>query len=274
MTASKAVAKQDTGVEIEGMTDADIEALNAGIVGQVKQEDISLPLVRLAQGLSNSVEDGIARAGEFVNSLTDENYGSEFEFVCGYFFYGKAFADKDKNFFGATAGDIIPASWPHKDAGKPFAQSDDFEDNFKRMVDNGEREWGSGPPISTTYNFVGYRPGEHGIPLRLSFMRSSAPAGQKILTLFKLSRAMWSQPFVVSSTRGESDKGTYYVAQVSQAKTPTDPVDVKAAIELARNLSNADAASFDLAGDSPEDADGGVRKGAKPVQTEDAVDIG
>lgn len=241
-------------VEIEGISQAEIEALNAGIIGQAKTSDIELPAIRLAQGISDSVADGLAKAGEFVNSLTDENYGSEFEFVFAYFFYGQAFAVKEPKFFGATTADIIPSNWPHKDAGKPFVESDDYEDNFKRLVNNGEREWGSGPGFSTTYNFIGFRPGEHDLPERLSFMRSSTPAAKKLLTLFRLDRAMWNSPYKITCKKGESDKGNYFVAEVSKIKETTAPEDIKAAIELAKTLRDADSGSFNLTGDEPDAA--------------------
>lgn len=278
MAASKEVAPTSS-TEIEGFSQAELDELNASITGQVKSSDIELPAIRLAQGISDAVADGIAKAGEFVNSLTDENYGDEFEFIFAYFFYGQALAVKEPQFFGATTSDIIPQNWPHPDAGKPFVQSDDYEDNFKRLVNSGEKEWGSGPPFSTTYNFVGYvRSEDPDRPLderlaRLSFMRSSTPAAKKLLTLFRLDRALWNSAYKITRKKGESDKGNYYVAEAAKAGKAT-PEEIQAAVNLAKTLKDADQSSFNLTGDDPDIEQPG---GAASVDVEEdtgGVDIG
>lgn len=269
MASSNAVATKDTGTEIEGFSQAELDALNAGVVGQAKSSDIVLPIIRLTQGLSKAVEDGIGKAGDFVNSLTNENYENEFEFIVSYFFYGKALSIKEPNFFGATASDRIPESWPHKDAGKLFEESDDYEDRFKALVNAGEKDWGGGPPISNTFNFVGYIPGVHEIPLRLSFMRTSAPAGQKLLTLMKMDRAMWNHPYKITSNKVNGDKGSYYVAEVERLKTASAPEDIKAAVELTRTLQQADNNSFQLHGDE----DAAASPVAKATPAEGGLDL-
>jgi hypothetical protein len=278
MAASKEVA-QTGSTEIEGFSQAELDELNASITGQVKSSDIELPAIRLAQGISDSVADGIAKAGEFVNSLTDENYGDEFEFIFAYFFYGQALAVKEPQFFGATTSEIIPQNWPHPDAGKPFVESDDYEENFKRLVNAGEKEWGSGPGFSTTYNFVGFvldpdRPDdEEPVPARLSFMRSSTPAAKKLLTLFRLERGIWNSVYKITRKKGESDKGNYYVAEVAKSRKAT-PDEIALAVPLAKTLKDADQSSFALTGDDPDIEQPG---GAGSVDVEEdtgGVDIG
>jgi hypothetical protein len=49
---------------------------------EVKAEDLSIPFLRIAQPLSPQVvEEGTAKAGDFINSATMENYGNEIKVV-------------------------------------------------------------------------------------------------------------------------------------------------------------------------------------------------
>lgn len=272
--ASTEVAEKETGTEIEGFSQAEIDALNQDIVGQAKQSDIELPAIRLAQGISDSVADGLAKAGEFINSLTDENYGDEFEIVFAYFFYGQALSVKEPPFFGATTSDIIPTNWPHKDAGKPFVESDDYEDNFKELVNAGEKEWGSGPGFSTTFNFIGFVRGaedssEEPIPARLSLMRSSTPAAKKLLTLFRMERGLWNSAYKISRKKGESEKGNYFVVEAAKADKAT-PAEIQRAVQLAKTLRDADQGSFNLTGD---EADPETQKTPAPADDGSGLDL-
>lgn len=270
------------GQAVEGFDQAELDALSADIRAEVKQSDIQMPRVVLAQGLSKVVDEGHAKAGEFVNSLTLENLGEEFEFIVSSYFYGIAYSVRNQkgqdDFFAAIPGDgrsTIPDNWPHPDAGKLFEDSDDYEDNFKALVNDGQREWSGGPPFSTTYNFVGYQVGHHDMPVRLSFMRTSSKSARKLLTLIATDTRPWDHVYRVKSIRTETDGNRYYVMDVSRGPlTPNE--DLRPSVELALNISRArkSGEAFDLDDGAEESsASSKPRKGAGPAKPDDALDL-
>jgi hypothetical protein len=255
----------NAGGAVAGYSAEDLDALSGSVTAKIKSKDFVLPGITLAQGLSQSVADGHAHQGEFVNSLTKENYGDSFEFIVAGFFYGKAYRNNDEGFFAATQSDRIPSDWPHKDAGKLFEESDDYEDRFRELIADGTIEdWGNGPGISSTYNFVGYRPGEQDIPLRISFMRTSSSAGKKLLTLIGTDQRIWDHVYKISSSREEKNKQPYFVQEVARGGSTPDE-DIKGIVELAINLKKAEAAgNIVLEGDEDAGADPKQAAPAKP----------
>lgn len=275
MAASKAVEKKQSTEVVAGHSAEELDQLAGAIKSKVKQSDIVLPLIRMVQPMSKAAEEGGAKPGDFVNSLTGENYGSEFEFIVGGHFYGVSYSNRDEDFFAAIPGGAdtrIPTNWPHPDAGKTFGESDAFEDRFKELVNNGTiSEWGEGPDFSTTYNFVGYLPGDHSMPLRLSLMKTSAPAAKKLLSLTGLDRFPWGHHYKVSSRKVEENGNRYWVAEIVRADA-TESDDLEAIVELAVSLHRASESDLVFEGDGP-DSSGGKAAEESAEETEGAIDI-
>lgn len=273
---SKAVAKKESTEVVAGHSEAELDQLSNAINATTKRDDIVLPLIRLVQPLSKAAEDQLAKPGDFVNSLTGENYGDEFNMIVAGHFYGISYSNRDEDFFAAIPGGadtVIPSSWPHPDAGKRFGESDGFEDRFKELVNSGViSEWGKGPDFSTTYNFVGYLPGQHDIPLRLSLMRSSAPAAKKLLSLLGFDRRLWDHQYTVSTRKVEDSGNRYWVAEVVRGDT-TPPDDLPAVVDLALSLHRANTSDFVLSGDESEPAGDGGGKSADVPAAEGALDL-
>src|SRR5687767_4311614 len=103
---------------------AELEAREEALVGQIKskfdRDDLILPQVRLAQGLSKAVQEGDAKAGEFVNTLTGENYGTGFGLVIVDYFKGRFYSPKGDDRSYVAIGDVAPDSWPEEYRGKHF----------------------------------------------------------------------------------------------------------------------------------------------------------
>lgn len=268
--ASKEVSKKQSEEIVAGHSAEELEQLAGAIRNKVKKSDIVLPLLRMVQPMSKAAEDGNAKAGEFVNSLTGENYGSELSFIVAGHFYGVSYSNRDKDFFAAIPGGAdtrIPTNWPHPDAGKTFGESDGFEDRFKELVNNGTlSEWGDGPDFSITYNFVGYLPGDSSMPLRLSLMRTSAPAAKKLLSLTGLDRFPWGHNYTVSTRKVEENGNRYWVAEVIRGEA-TSTEDLEPVVELAVNLHRASESDLVFEGDGPE---GSRKSGATPSPAEEA----
>lgn len=272
-----AVEKKKGQEVVAGHSAEELDALAGSIKSKVKKSDIVLPQIRLVQPMSKAAEEQTAKPGEFVNSLTGENYGEELRFIVAGHFYGVSYSNRDEDFFGAIPGGadtVIPSNWPHPDAGKRFGESDAFEDRFKERLNAGEIEaWGEGPDFSVTYNFVGYRAGEPGMPERLGLSRSSAPAAKKLLSLStELDRYPWGHEYVVTSRKVEENGNKYWVAEITRGDA-VEGDDLEAIVELAVTLHHANEQDIVFAGDDPADASDKGSGKTEVVDAEGAIDL-
>lgn len=278
MAASKEVTTKGSQEVVAGHTAEELDQLAGAIKSKVKQSDIVLPLLRMVQPMSKAAEEQTAKPGEFVNTLTGENYGEELKFIVAGHFYGVSYANRDEDFFAAIPGGAdtrIPTNWPHPDAGKTFGESDAFEDRFKELVNSGQIEtWGDGPDFSVTYNFIGYLPGDHTMPLRLSLMRTSAPAAKKLLSLTGLDRYPWGHEYEVTTRKVEENGNKYWVAELVRGEA-TSSDDLDAIVELAVSLHHASEQDLVFEGDGPADSSGkgGSSAPAEAEEVEGAIDL-
>lgn len=235
MAKSKELEKKEAE-ELE-ISDAEAALISAN-QSEVDASEFVVPILKLAQPLTDEVTSGDARPGEFILSLTGESFAPPLEFVV---------AGKGKGRFKPgrngtrtlVAYDTNTVPWkddPH--FGQPFAEHPDAEEQFKARVDAGDIEWGHGPPIQTTFNYTGFVIGSD-VPVRMSLRRTSAPAARKWNTLLDavLRGRYWDQVFEVSSEQKKNDQGAFYVVTVTP-KRKTSAEEKSQAIELATALRN------------------------------------
>jgi hypothetical protein len=239
MTGDELEQSQKSGELAE--LSADEQALVEGITGKIDRSELVLPAIKLTHSLTREVQDGDVQAGLYINSLTKEVYGDDVPFVVCGFYKGRFYSDTDGNVFVAR-GDVAPSNWPEEYAGKPFADIPDAEERWKIRANEGG-EWGSGPPIATTHNFVGFVPGaESDLPLRLSLMRSSKPAADKLKTLVVSLRAPWDRVFQLRVRKGlNKQQQPYYATDIASGGT-ISPEDRQKAVELATDIRRAERA--------------------------------
>jgi hypothetical protein len=261
---TKELEKTQTDKELAPLSDEEA-ALVAGVKSNFDQNDLILPQVRLTQPLSRAVQEGDAQAGEFVNTLTGENYGSEFDLVIASYFKGRFYSDDEGGAFVA-AGDVAPENWPEKYAGQHFTDLPDAEEQYKAAANAGQHEWGGGPPIRTTYNYVGVivSEGAERVPVRLSLQRTSTPTARKINSIIDMSRAPWDKTFHVEAEQRESKGRSYHIVDVKVGR-PTEADERAVAVELARNFQQAQG-NVQLVGDEEE-------KASKPAAREGSLDL-
>lgn len=260
--ASTEIEKPDAAGELAPLS-AEEQALVDATKAKVSADRLILPAVKLTQGLTKEVAEGEVSQGHFFNALTKQDYGDSIELVVCGLFTGRFYSDEDNKAFAAR-GDVAPSNWPEEYANQRFVELDDAEERFKELVNEGKREWGSGPPISTTYNFVGLIVGdENPLPVRVSMMRGNTPAAAKIETLIKVARAPWDKVFTLTAAKRTSQKGqTFFGIEVGQGG-PTPPEVRQAAVRIATDFANAEAAGqVELAGDESEDGGKAARKKA------------
>lgn len=232
------VAEESTELVEISAEEAELIAANQA---EVDASEFVIPILKLAQPLTDEVSSGKARPGEFVLGLTGESFPAPIEIVVagkgkGRFRPG----GNGKRTLVAYDTPTVPESWsddPH--VGQPFSEHPDAEEQYRAAVDRKEIPWGSGPPIQTTHNFTGYIVGSD-VPVRLSLRRTSAPAARKWGTLLDavLNGRYWDKVFVVGSElQKNADGQPYYVATVELGRASTAEEKQKA-IKLAMALRN------------------------------------
>ncbi len=233
-TELEKVAETTTDVELLSPEE---EALIAANQSEVDASEFVVPILKLAQPLTEEVTSGTARPGEFVLSLTGEAFEAPFEFIVSGKSKGRFLPGK-KGARTLVADNTLIVPWKDDPFyGKPFAEHPDAEEQYKARVDAGEIEWGSGPPIQTAFNYTGYIVGSQ-VPVRISLRRTSAPTAKKWNTLLDavLRGRFWDQVFTVNSEQKKNDSGAYYVATVTGPGRKTTPEEKKQAIALATAL--------------------------------------
>jgi hypothetical protein len=235
--------------ELQSLIDADR--------AQEADDALSVPLLKVGQGLSKAVQNGKVANGQFYNTLNFETYEQPVPFVVASYERGRFWSPEGENRgFRAPHQGVIP--WAdHPDYGKTFAESGDTEENWTT-------EWKQQrPPISTTYEFTGLIVGASEIPVRLSLMSTSAKTGKTLRQLLRLDRQPWDHTYNLTASRREGRKGDYYVVEVEQADKPDEAVQLQAAkLYLAVKRQGAEAVDGDEAPATPA-----------PAARGDAIDI-
>lgn len=195
------------------------EALAKGALAAVDTSKLTFPVIKLTQQLTKEVAAGDIESGHFLNTLTGEDYGDAVDLVISHYYVGRFYSPKGEDNVWVANGPIAPSSWPDKYKDQPFADIPDAEENFKARANAGEIPWGSGPPITTTHNYIGFVPDQPELPVRLSLMRTSAPAADKINTLLLFGGGTpWSSVIhLEAKLKTDRQDRPYYVVQASQA---------------------------------------------------------
>jgi hypothetical protein len=202
-----------------------------------------VPILKVCQALTKEVKEGDADAGEFLNTLTGESYGTAVEFVIADAQRGRSASSKDGRYFVAIGTDTIPESWKdlvgEEFVGTPFAEYPEAEEQYKSRVNRGEIKWEKGPQVSTTYNYTGFVLSDdedsEPMPVRIAFLRSTKKAHDKIQTLKKTTmrnKPYWDAVFKFSTQEEAFGRNTAYVVQVNKTRATT-PKEKALAAELA-----------------------------------------
>ena len=228
------------------------------------ETDLVVPVLKVCQSLTAEVVEGDAKAGDFINSLTQENFGSEVQLVVSAYQKGRFYSDKDTGRAYAAQGPIAPDSWPEEFAGKPFTEIDEAEERFRELVNADKIEWGTGPSISTTHNFIGMVVGSE-VPVRLSLMRTNNGAARKLKTMLRFAPAPWDNVFILKTEAQRSSRNEPFQSVVVKqgGKTTAEQREAAVAIALAVKSDRVSDADAQVIEDAP----------AKPKKSKDALDV-
>ena len=226
--------------------------------------DLVVPVLKICQSLTAEVVEGDAKAGDFINSLTQENFGSEISFIVAAYQKGRFYSDKETGRSYAAIGPVAPESWPEEFAGKPFSEIDTAEERYRDLVNAGTIEWGNGPAISTTHNFIGLV-GDSPVPVRLSLMRTNVPAARKLQTMLRFSQAFWDNVFTMKTEAKRSSRNEPFQSLVVKQGGKTTGEQRTAAVQVAMAVKSGGVpeAAAEVLDDKP----------AKPKKSADALDV-
>ena len=184
-----------------------------GIAGNITTSDLRLPRVALLQALSPMVTADQAKAGQFINSLTQEVLVEPVVFTPVFIF---------KN---------VIKYRPRTEGGGIIYKTMDFTPEVVKDV-----SWdGTNKPVATQFiNAVTLVQGQD-IPLIISFCNTSFKTGQDLLTLVQLSGQAWKYNYILEANKVSNSKGTFYVLRVKRGKL-SDADTVIAAASLYENV--------------------------------------
>lgn len=237
--------------EIVG-TDAEAELSRQAGAGLDEQP--VLPLINLSQGLSKVVQEGEVPIGHYFNALTGYDYGDSLEFVVAYKTKGRFYSDEEAGTFVAF-GEVAPNNWPERFAGKRFDELPEAEEVHSARANDPDDsfEWGKGPAIQTTWNFVGFVPGEDQ-PVRFSFKSTAKAAAKKIHSITDWAPSLWANVVKLSVRKTTNKRDQDYYVPVAAQGRATEPEERQRAITLAQTIQGAfDRLQF--VGDSDERAE-------------------
>jgi hypothetical protein len=179
----------------------------------LEREDITLPRIKLAQAMSDEVSNGNAAPGEWLNTLSGQSYGTQFEFV-------PISVWKSRTYFAENRDD------------SPICRSADAFtsiDGHKCLIEcphNKAWEWVNGTPPRCTmgYNYL-VMPIVDTFPAITTLMKTSFKAGKALNTLLIAARCpAWHWVYEFYSVKESNPRGTYYVAAVRKKIEDGKPV--------------------------------------------------
>lgn len=234
MSAGTELERTDEGA----LTPAQIEELEAQAAGQkrdqLRDERVGVPILSVVQGTSKNPPEG-AKNGDFYNALTGDVFGADIDLLVVTYHRGRFFVEKDANgkrtgrTFAAGTDPVVPQFWPDQFKGRVFAELPEAEERYAEMANDGQIEWGSGPPIQTTYNFTGFvvRPeleDAEPFPVRLPVKSTSAKAGKAIIRALAPLRNYWQRSVRLTTDRKTNAAGEpfYAVEFEGFADAPSD----------------------------------------------------
>lgn len=177
------------------------------------REDLTLPRIKLLQAGSDEMASSSASPGEWLNTLSGQSYGTQFEFV-------PISVRKSRTLFAENRDD------------PPICRSaDSFVsiDGHQCLIEcphNKAWEWINGTPPRCTmgYNYL-VIPIVDTSPAITTLMKTSFKAGKALNTLLVAARCpAWHFLYEFYSIRESNQKGSYFVAAVRKKIENGKPV--------------------------------------------------
>lgn len=232
----KVEKKETTAMVVKEKTSMSIVNADMGFEN-FTADDMVIPRLRLLQPMSDSVVAGDAKPGEFQDSLTLDNLGTQVEVVLLKMQNGAVmFADKDSGEEGVVCRSMngIESMDGNKCSDCPYGE-------YHLKDWNGENP----PKCSTTKDFTVVTrkslSGEENRPMMLTFRRTSFKTGKSLATMAMFTgKHISATPYIMYSEKGKSAKGAHFVIKAKKSPTPLTEDEVQSALNWARVVRMAD----------------------------------
>ena len=179
----------------------------------LEREDITLPRIKLLQAMSDEVSNNNASPGEWLNMLSGQSYGTQFEFI-------PISVWKSRTYFAENRDDS-----PICRSADAFTSIDGHQCLIECQHDKAW-EWKDGAPPRCTlgYNYL-VIPIVDTFPAIITLMKTSFKAGKALNTLLVAARCpAWHWVYEFYSVKESNSRGTYYVAAVRKKIDDGKPV--------------------------------------------------
>jgi len=175
----------------------------------VRKEDLQLPRLKLLQALSPEVADGKGKAGDILNSLSDQNYGNELTFIPIISSYSRVYwesKERDAEILCSSDDGLVPS--PRVE--NPPAESCATCPNSKFQKD--KKTGKENPPLCTEfYNFPVLVNGRE--PAGLAFSRSKINVAKRMMSKAVYAGKgmdLFGLKFKLRTKSERSSKGDYF----------------------------------------------------------------
>ena len=205
-----------------------------------------LPYLKLAQPMTKEVQDRQVEAGQYINSLTGEVYGGEFEILpLGYFHWRRLF-DEERT-VQCASNDAITGygdpgglcrncffSWWHVERnGLPKMKIDNIGTFRSKKEDKL-----IAPPCNEQHVFVVMiLQAQLAVPSALVFQRTSFGLGERFGSLVAMAPS--DTVYRLYTSKQESKKGTWWLPQFKMARRATAD-EIAEMLKIRTSISNAE----------------------------------
>ncbi len=223
MAKGKEVAvKEASPLAISGL--ADLQS-DGGFVS-VRKELIKIPRLQLGQAMSDAVQAGVGKAGEFISSVKVQNYGTSVKIIPILISESAALMEKNTKKVLCTSSDLI-----HNKEGKsckecPYGQY--------------WNDWNmpEPPQCKTSIDVVCIVNDEFDMPQVLSFRKMSFKAGKALvnLTMHDKYKVPFGSQYELKSRLDTKDDYKFYVIEDSISKQDLTEEQLAKVIPIARQM--------------------------------------
>jgi hypothetical protein len=221
MTTKQVVRKEVGAVAVPGLEELQKEA---GFI-EVRQELMSIPRLQLGQAMSDTVQAGLGKVGEFVSKVKGKNYGSSVKIIPILVSESAALMEKGTKKLICKSNDTktntngVPCvKCPHK--------------QYWGNWDNGS------PECKTSIDVVCIVEDEFDMPQILSFRKTSFKAGKALLNLTKYDKykVPFGSQYTIKSAVSTKDDHKFYVIEDSMTKEQLTEQQLANILPMAKKL--------------------------------------
>ena len=201
--------------------------------GSMSPADLVMPRIKIAQGLTAEVQDGKAKSGDILNSVTGENYGNTLNLVVLNYQKGQLYMVTGVGVQCRSSNGVVGVGNP----GGACASCS-------------LRAWGDGvPPLcSETHNYLVLLPEPLEVGM-LTLQKTATKAAKLLNSMIVMNKqrakargensAAWAMQYELTTRVQESKKGKFYVPAIRQIGACDEGL-LAYATELAESFSTRD----------------------------------